>query len=115
MNPGLIVVVIVVFVLAWVGFGLYVGVGEAGSGSGQQDPDPSEWPVVARSTNEQEIYLLESTLESKGIDVIAETENPNSVEGAVTALRNQIRVPPTMEKEARRRIQESGNEALIVN
>lgn len=80
------------------------------------DPDPSgeEWPVIAESNNETDIHPLKSLLESNDIPAMVETETPNTVEGAMSAIRNRLRVDPEQQSEAVDLLKDHGQGKFLV-
>ncbi len=76
--------------------------------------DSKEWPLIAESTREQNIYLLKAKLESENIPVIAETNYLNRIYGPLDFLPNQLFVKPEFEKETRQIIKEIGMGKLLI-
>ena len=104
MNYGF-VVLIGLLVLGWILFSISASepmahLDEAGESSPRPDPSGKEWPVIAESNNETDIHPLKSLLESNDIPAMVETETPNTVEGAMSAIRNRLRVDPEKQSEA---------------
>lgn len=117
MGPKAMFVVLILLIVGW----LYLGA-SANTSSGNTEPeasspspDPSgeEWPIVAESTNETDIHPLKSLLESNDIPAMVETENPNTVEGAMSALHNRLRVPPDRQSEAVSLLQDHDQEKYL--
>jgi hypothetical protein len=113
------VIIIGLLVLGWGLIGLFLNDSpeqekEVDGPVPEPDPSGEEWPVVAESNNETDIYPLKSLLDSNDIPALVETETPNTVEGAMSAIRNRLRVKPDKRSEAEEILKEHGQEKFLV-
>ena len=81
---------------------------------GQLVEPSGEWPIIAESSLDYEIELLRGKLLSEEIPAIAEIEHRSSVKGAITLLKNRLRVKPEYVSRARKIIEEAGLEKHLI-